>query len=116
MLHEALINHCKEREVVEIIQLAKSHHDHPQLAYYLNNEGKSPLYLAAQANYFHVFDAIATSQLQEPIDNGAGEAKPALHAAILAKNMGIFLHYLYLVFNFFKLKKHSLIATILGFK
>ena len=125
VLHEALINHCKEEEVVEIIKLAKTHHDHPQLA---NNEGKSPLYLAAQASYFHVVEAIATSQpeepidngatsqLEEPIDNGAGKAKPALHAAILAKNMGIFLHYLYLIFNFFKLKKHSLIATILGFK
>ena len=81
MLHEALINHCKQEEVVEILIKAD-----PQVAYYLNKEGKSPLYLAAEANYFHVVDATGKSEVEERMENRDRKAKPAVHGAILGKN------------------------------
>ncbi|RVX09251.1 hypothetical protein CK203_015218 [Vitis vinifera] len=83
VLHEALINRCKQEEVVEIFIKAD-----PQVAYYPNNEGKSPLYLAAEANYFHVVDAIEKSEVEERRENRDRKAKPAVHGAILGKNKG----------------------------
>eukprot|EP00261_Vitis_vinifera_P037659 XP_019078902.1 PREDICTED: protein ACCELERATED CELL DEATH 6 [Vitis vinifera] len=68
-------------EVVEILIKAD-----PQVAYYLNKEGKSPLYLAAEANYFHVVDAIENSEVEERMENRDRKAKPAVHGAILGKN------------------------------
>ncbi|KAL6311917.1 hypothetical protein AAG906_025670 [Vitis piasezkii] len=78
VLHEALINRCKQEEVVEILIKAD-----PQVAYYPNKEGKSPLYLAAEAHYFHVVEAIGKSEVEEHMNR---EAKPAVHGAILGKN------------------------------
>ncbi|XP_034701041.1 protein ACCELERATED CELL DEATH 6-like [Vitis riparia] len=81
VLHEALINRCKQEEVVEILIKAD-----PQVAYYPNNEGKSPLYLAAEANYFHVVGAIEKSEVEERMENRDRKVKPAVHGAILGKN------------------------------
>ncbi|KAL6311920.1 hypothetical protein AAG906_025673 [Vitis piasezkii] len=82
VLHEALINRCKQEEVVEILTKAD-----PQVAYYPNKEGKSPLYLAAEAHYFHVVEAIVKSKVEEHMNiNRDLEAKPAVHGAILGKN------------------------------
>ncbi|XP_010656961.1 protein ACCELERATED CELL DEATH 6 [Vitis vinifera] len=78
VLHEALINRCKQEEVVEILIKAD-----PQVAYDPNKEGKSPLYLAAEARYFHVVEAIGKSKVEEHMNR---EAKPAVHGAILGKN------------------------------
>ena len=103
VLHEALINRCKQEEVVEILIKAD-----PQVAYDPNKEGKSPLYLAAEARYFHVVEAIGKSKVEEHMNR---EAKPAVHGAILGKNKGMtrpFLNLhliLLLFFFFFKLKK-----------
>uniref|UniRef100_F6H592 PGG domain-containing protein n=1 Tax=Vitis vinifera TaxID=29760 RepID=F6H592_VITVI len=80
VLHEALINRCKQEEVVEILIKAD-----PQVAYDPNKEGKSPLYLAAEARYFHVVEAIGKSKVEEHMNR---EAKPAVHGAILGKNKG----------------------------
>ncbi|XP_059597286.1 protein ACCELERATED CELL DEATH 6 isoform X2 [Vitis vinifera] len=82
VLHEALINRCKQEEVVEILIKAD-----PQVAYYPNKEGKSPLYLAAEAHYFHVVEAIVKFKVEEHMNiNRDREAKPAVHGAILGKN------------------------------
>ncbi|KAL6330070.1 hypothetical protein AAG906_039988 [Vitis piasezkii] len=82
VLHEALINRCKQEEVVEILIKAD-----PQVAYYPNKQGKSPLYLAAEAHYFHVVEAIVKSKVEEHMNiNRDREAKPAVHGAILGKN------------------------------
>ncbi|KAJ9686357.1 hypothetical protein PVL29_015319 [Vitis rotundifolia] len=78
VLHEALINRCKQEKQVEILIKAD-----PQVAYYPNKEGKSPLYLAAEAHYFHVVEAIRKSEVEEHMNR---EAKPAVHGAILGKN------------------------------
>ena len=84
MLHEALINHCKQEEVVEVLIKA----DH-QVSYYLNKEGKSPLYLAAESHYFHAVDATGKSEVEERMENRARKAKPAVNVAILGKNKAI---------------------------
>ncbi|KAL6330246.1 hypothetical protein AAG906_040168 [Vitis piasezkii] len=68
VLHEALINRCKQEEVVEILIKVD-----PQVAYYPNKEGKSPLYLAAESHYFHV----------ERMKN---RDRKAVHGAIMGKN------------------------------
>ncbi|CBI28754.3 unnamed protein product, partial [Vitis vinifera] len=81
VLHEALINRCKQEEVVEI--LIKTD---PQVAYYPNKEGKSPLYLAAESHYFHVVEAIGNSEVEERMKNRDRKAKPAVHGAIMGKN------------------------------
>ncbi|KAJ9686355.1 hypothetical protein PVL29_015317 [Vitis rotundifolia] len=82
VLHEALINRCKQEEVVEILIKAD-----PQVAYYPNKEGKSPLYLAAEAHHFHVVEAIGKSEVKDHMNiNIDREAKPAVHGAILGKN------------------------------
>ncbi|RVW21015.1 Protein accellerated cell death 6 [Vitis vinifera] len=75
------IGASRDEEVVEILIKAD-----PQVAYYLNKEGKSPLYLAAEANYFHVVDAIENSEVEERMENRDRKAKPAVHGAILGKN------------------------------
>ena len=107
VLHEALINRCKQEEVVEVLIKAD-----PQVAYYPNKEGKSPLYLAAEAHYFHVVEAIVKFKVEEHMNiNRDREAKPAVHGAILGKNKGMtcpFLNLhliLLLFFFFFKLEK-----------
>ncbi|KAL6330438.1 hypothetical protein AAG906_040368 [Vitis piasezkii] len=81
VLHEALINRCKQEEVVEILIKAD-----PQVAYYPNKEGKSPLYLAAESHYFHVVEAIGNSEVEESMKNRDRKAKPAVHGAIMGKN------------------------------
>lgn len=78
VLHEALINRCKQENVVDILIKAD-----PQVAYYPNKEGKSPLYLAAEAHYFHVVEAIGKYEVEEHMNR---EGKPAVHGAILGKN------------------------------
>ncbi|KAJ9686358.1 hypothetical protein PVL29_015320 [Vitis rotundifolia] len=81
VLHEALINRCKQEEVVILIKAD------PQVAYYPNKEGKSPLYLAAEAHYFIVVEAIGKSEVEEHMNiNIDRAAKPAVHGAILGKN------------------------------
>ena len=95
VLHEALVNHCKQEEVVEVLIKA-----YPQMAYYPNKEGKSPLYLAAEAHYFHVVEAIGKYEVEEPMKIGDREAKPAVHGAILGKNDGITRPFLHLNLNF----------------
>ncbi|WJZ99268.1 hypothetical protein VitviT2T_017726 [Vitis vinifera] len=81
VLHEALINRCKQEEVVEILIKAD-----PQVAYYPNKEGKSPLYLAAESHYFHVVEAIGNSEVEERMKN---RDRKAVHGAIMGKNKGI---------------------------
>ena len=85
VLHEALISRCKVKDVlVDVLSRAD-----PGVAYFPNKEGKSPLYLAAQACYFHVVEAIGKSKVDDHVINSGGrQAKPALHGAILAKNKG----------------------------
>ncbi|CBI28756.3 unnamed protein product, partial [Vitis vinifera] len=78
VLHEALINRCKQEEVVEILIKAD-----PQVAYYPNKEGKSPLYLAAESHYFHVVEAIGNSEVEERMKN---RDRKAVHGAIMGKN------------------------------
>ena len=80
VLHEALINRCKQEEVVEILIKAD-----PQVAYYPNKEGKSPLYLAAESHYFHVVEAIGNSEVEERMKN---RDRKAVHGAIMGKNKG----------------------------
>ncbi|RVW21008.1 hypothetical protein CK203_111425 [Vitis vinifera] len=79
VLHEALINRCKQEEVVEILIKAD-----PQVAYYPNKEGKSPLYLAAESHYFHVVEAIGNSEVEERMKNRDRK----VHGAIMGKNKG----------------------------
>ena len=66
------------------------------------------MYLATEANYFHVVDATGKSEVEERMENRDRKANPAVNVAILGKNKAItrpFL-YLYLIFFFFfKLKK-----------
>eukprot|EP00261_Vitis_vinifera_P037666 XP_019078909.1 PREDICTED: ankyrin-2-like [Vitis vinifera] len=82
VLHEALINRCKQEEVVEILIKAD-----PQVAHYPNKEGKSLLFLAAEAHYFHVVEAIGKPKVEKHMNiNRDREAKPAVHGAILGKN------------------------------
>ncbi|XP_010657169.1 protein ACCELERATED CELL DEATH 6-like isoform X3 [Vitis vinifera] len=82
VLHEALINRCKQEEVVEILIKAD-----PQVAYYPNKEGKSLLFLAAEAHYFHVVEAIGKPKVEKHKNiNRDREAKSAVHGAILGKN------------------------------
>ncbi|XP_034702600.1 protein ACCELERATED CELL DEATH 6-like [Vitis riparia] len=78
VLHEALINRCKQEDVVEILIKAD-----PQVAYYPNEEGKSPLYLAAESHYFHVVEAIGNSEVEERMKN---RDRKAVHGAIMGKN------------------------------
>ncbi|RVX19993.1 Protein accelerated cell death 6 [Vitis vinifera] len=85
VLHEALINRCKQEEVVEILIKAD-----PQVAHYPNKEGKSLLFLAAEAHYFHVVEAIGKPKVEKHMNiNRDREAKPAVHGAILGKNKGV---------------------------
>ncbi|KAL6311921.1 hypothetical protein AAG906_025674 [Vitis piasezkii] len=82
VLHEALINRCKQEEVVEILIKAD-----PQVAHYPNKEGKSLLFLAAEAHYFHVVEAIGKPKVEKHMNiNRDREAKSAVHGAILGKN------------------------------
>lgn len=80
VLHEALMHHCKE--VAKVLIKAD-----PQAAYCPNKEGKTPLYLAAEAQYLDVVEVMEkekpTTKERDP------KVKQAIYGAILGKNEGI---------------------------
>lgn len=80
VLHEALIHHCKE--VAEVLIKAD-----PQAAYCPNEEGKTPLYLAAEAQYL---DVVEIMEKEKPTtEERDSKVKPAIYGAILGRNKGI---------------------------
>lgn len=80
VLHEALIHHCKE--IAKVLIEAD-----PQAAYCPNKEGKTPLYLAAEAQYLDVVKVLETKK--PTTKERDGKVKPAIYGAILGKNKGI---------------------------
>lgn len=80
VLHEALIHHCKE--VAKVLIEAD-----PQAAYCPNKEGKTPLYLAAEAQYL---DVVEIMEKEKPTtEERDSKVKPAIYGAILGRNKGI---------------------------
>ena len=114
-LHEALINHFEEIAIVFIKA-------DPQVAYYPNKEGKSPLYLAAEAGCMDVVKVIEKYAVEEDMKYYRDlKGKPAVHGAIAGRSLGMIpsCQSLYLFFFTFKsivgkvFVDHLLISTLL---
>ena len=114
-LHEALINHFEEIAIVFIKA-------DPQVAYYPNKEGKSPLYLAAEAGCMDVVKVIEKYAVEEDMKYYRDlKGKPAVHGAVAGRSLGMIpsCQSLYLFFFTFKtivgkvFVDHLLLSTLL---
>ncbi|KAI8005580.1 Protein ACCELERATED CELL DEATH 6 [Camellia lanceoleosa] len=81
-LHEALMN---GHQVVAYYLIAVD----PEVLYYLNNEGKSALFLAAEAGYLEFVMHILCDTVGIENTNERLKGKSPIHAAILKRNQGV---------------------------
>ncbi|XP_028071769.1 protein ACCELERATED CELL DEATH 6-like [Camellia sinensis] len=81
-LHEALMN---GHQVVAYYLIAVD----PEVLYYLNNEGKSALFLAAEAGYLEFVMHILCDTVGIENTNERLKGKSPIHAAILKRNRGV---------------------------
>ena len=90
-LHEALIHGHKMLAFSLIFVLMQD----PEALYYLNKEGKSPLYLATEACLSGCVNLMLNQIIEFEIQFGRLKGKSPVHAAIMKQNTGI-----YAVINF----------------
>jgi hypothetical protein len=90
-LHEALIHGHEMLAFSLIFVLVQD----PEALYYLNKEGKSPLYLATEACLSGCVNLMLNQIIEFEIQFGRLKGKSPVHAAIMKQNTGI-----YAVINF----------------